>query len=220
MTVPSIIVMGTSWGGLFALETVLQSLPKEFPLPVAIVQHRMRDSEETLAMILKRYTALPVSEAEDKEDICPGHVYLAPSEYHLLVEKDHFALSLDGPVNYARPSADVLFESAAETHGTGVIGVIMTGAGRDGALGLAKIKQRGGMTVVQDAAAECNDMPKAAIAASIVDRILPLEKIGPFLVETCCAKPEKGTGPICRNGPQGASHKLDLSPLQASGTVE
>jgi len=96
----------------------------------------------------------------------------------------------------------------------------MTGTGRDGALGLAKIKQCGGLTVVQDGAAECNDMPKAAIAASTVDRILPLEKIGPFLVETCCAKQEKGTGPICRNGPQGASHKLDLSPFPASGGVE
>ena len=92
---PGIIVMGTSWGGLFALETVLQSLPKGFPLPVAIVQHRMPDSKETLGMILQRYSALPVSEAEDKEHICPGHVYLAPSEYHLLVEKDCFALSLE-----------------------------------------------------------------------------------------------------------------------------
>ena len=115
------------------------------------------------------------------------------------------------PVNFARPSVDVLFESAAETYGRGVIGVIMTGAGRDGALGLARIKQRGGLTVVQDAAAECTDMPKAAIAASTVDRILPLEKIGPFLVETCGA--EKATGPICRNGPEGPSHTLDLSPF-------
>jgi two-component system, chemotaxis family, protein-glutamate methylesterase/glutaminase len=226
--VDHIVVMGASLGGLKALETVLADLPADFPMAIAIVQHRKADAEQTLATLLGKRCVLPVSEADDKQEIRPGHIYLAPSEYHLLVEKDHFALSLEEPVNFARPSVDVLFESAAETYGTGVIGVIMTGTGRDGAWGLAAIKEHGGLTVVQDiATAEGDGMPKAALAASTVDRILPLERIGPFLVETCCAEREKGTGPICRNGPQAgtdaqcwSSHKLDLSPFPASGIAE
>jgi two-component system, chemotaxis family, protein-glutamate methylesterase/glutaminase len=187
--VDHIVVMGASLGGLKALETVLACLPADFPMAVAIVQHRKADIEQMLAMLLEQRCTLPVSEAEDKEEILAGHVYLAPSEYHLLVEKDYFALSLEEPVNFARPSVDVLFESAAETYGTGVIGVILTGTGHDGAQGLATIKHHGGLTVVQDAAtAEGNGMPKAALAASTVDHILPLENIGPFLVEACCEK--------------------------------
>ncbi len=186
-----IVVMGASLGGLRALETVLASLPAEFPLPVVIVQHRKTDAEETLVALLKEHCPLPVSEAEDKVEICAGQVYLAPGDYHLLVEDGNFALSTEEPVHFARPSIDMLFESAAETFGRGVIGVILTGTGNDGALGLARIKQRRGLTVVQEPeSADSEGMPKAAVAASAVDCVLPLEGIGPFLVETCCSAVE------------------------------
>ena len=186
-----IVVMGASLGGLRALETVLAGLPQQFPLPVVIVQHRKTDAEETLVALLEQHCGLPVSEAEDKLEICPGQVYLAPGDYHLLVEDGSFALSTEEPVHFARPSIDMLFESAAETCGRGVIGVVLTGTGNDGALGLARIKQRGGLTVVQEPeSADSDGMPKAAVAASAVDRVLPLDEIGPFLVETCCSLAE------------------------------
>ena len=141
-----LIVIGTSWGGLRALKVLLSGLPKQFSVPIAIVQHRHKDSDNTLTLFLRRHSALPVEEAEDKAAIVPGQVYLAPADYHLLVEggdavtQPYFALSTEAPVLYARPSIDVLFESAADAYAEGVVGVILTGASQDGARGLAKIK--------------------------------------------------------------------------------
>ena len=127
-----------------------------------------------------------MAEAEDKEAIVPGRVYLAPAGYHLLVEDEHFALSTEPPVWYARPSIDVLFESAAEARGAQVIGVILSGANADGARGLAFIKRCGGIAVVQDpATAESSAMPNAALSATETAEILPLEEIAPFLVRVC-----------------------------------
>jgi two-component system, chemotaxis family, protein-glutamate methylesterase/glutaminase len=180
--VHKIVVVGISLGGLKALAVLLRGLPPDFMLPVAIVQHRHKDSDRSLDTFLQEYCALPISEVEDKVPIRPGHVYLAPADYHLLVERDGFALSTEAPVWYARPSIDVLFESAADAYGAFAVGVIMTGASQDGALGLAAIKARGGLAVVQEpATAECRVMPDAAIAATTVDCILPLEEIAPFL---------------------------------------
>src|SRR4030095_481948 len=131
--------------------------------------------------ILQRHSALPVGEAEDKEVIRAGHVYLSPANYHLLVEEGHFALSTDGAIADGSLSIDVLFESAAATYEEGVIGVVLTGANTDGAQGLAKIKEHGGLSVVQEpSTAESSIMPKAAMAASVVDRVLPLSEIAPF----------------------------------------
>lgn len=176
-----LVVIGASLGGLQALETLLAGLPQAFPLPVVVVQHRHKDSNDLVAL-LQRYSLLPVSEVEDKEEIRPGQVYLAPADYHLLIEAGHFALSLEASVGYARPSIDVLFESAAEAYAERVIGVILTGASQDGAQGLAKIKASGGLTVVQSpATAEGQVMPAAAIAATQVDQILPLSEIALFL---------------------------------------
>lgn len=188
-----LVVIGTSLGGLHALEVLLAGLPKSFPLPVAIVQHRYKAADSTLATLLQRYSAMQVKEPEDKEAIVPGQIYLAPADYHLLVEAGlsqgivpYFALSTEAPVAYARPSIDVLFESAADAYTQKVIGVILTGANDDGAQGLAKIKTRGGMTIVQEpATAEVPVMPEAAIAASRVNSILPLADIAPFLVNLC-----------------------------------
>lgn len=179
-----LIVVGTSLGGLRALEVMLAGLPKTFPLPIAIVQHRYKSSDSALRILLQQHSALQVKEPEDKEAIVPGHVYLAPANYHLLVEPGSFALSTEAPVSYARPSIDVLFESAADAYMQRVIGVVLTGANNDGAQGLTKIKTKGGLTIVQEPnTAESSIMPEAAIATvGEVNRVLPLAEIAPFLV--------------------------------------
>lgn len=182
----AIVVIGTSLGGLRALQVLLAGLPKDFPLSVAIAQHRHRNSDETLSLFLQQHCALPVTEAEDKETILPGRVYLAPADYHLLVEGARFALSTEAPVCYARPSIDVLFESAAEAYGEKAIGAILTGASSDGSQGLLQIKRRGGLAVVQEpTTAEAKTMPNAAIAAVSVDWIVPLGEIAPLIVQLC-----------------------------------
>lgn len=189
-----LVVIGTSLGGLRALEVVLPGLPKNFPASVAIVQHRHKDSQHTLSTLLQQYTDLPLKEPDDKEVILPGHIYLAPTDYHLLVEAPHhaasqeqrryFALSTEAPVEYARPSIDVLFQSAADAYAEKVIGVILTGSNQDGAQGLAKIKAHGGLAVVQaPVTAESITMPEAAIKVTAPNWILPLSEIAPFVVK-------------------------------------
>jgi two-component system, chemotaxis family, protein-glutamate methylesterase/glutaminase len=183
-----IVVVGCSMGGMNALGLVLGSLPKEFPLPMVVVQHRYRTSNEGLPAYYRRHAQIDVVDADDKQWLRPGCAYLAPANYHLLIEKaegrGELNLSVDDAVAYSRPSIDVLFESAAEAYGAGVIAVILTGANSDGTRGAMRIKRRGGFVVVQDpATAEAPAMPQAAIDGVRVDRILPLERIGPFLVE-------------------------------------
>lgn len=178
-----LVVIGASMGGLRALQTVLSALPATFAAPVAIVQHRGNDADETLTMLLQRKSAMPVVEAEDKQTLEAGYVYLAPPDYHLLVEPGHFALSTGDPVGHARPSIDVLFESAADAYGARAVGVILTGASDDGAQGLGRIHARGGLTIVQDpATAEAPMMPAAARAAVPEAKVLSLEEIGAFLI--------------------------------------
>lgn len=178
-----LVVVGTSLGGFEAIERLLRSLPKEFRLPVAIVQHRSIDSDR-MSEILQRKTGFTILECEDKQPILPGIIYLAPPDYHLLVEPGMFSLSCEGPVSYARPSIDVLFESAADSYREKVIGIILTGANRDGARGAEKIKQRGGYLIVQEpASAESAVMPKAAINITKPDQILDITEIGRFLAE-------------------------------------
>ena len=185
--------IGASWGGLHAVSTVLSSLCREdLRAAVVIAQHRSADSlDGALPDLLGGVTAVAVRDASDKEPIEPGTIYVAPPDYHLLVEGRHFALTTDERVQYARPSIDVLFETAAEAYGPATLGVVLTGANADGAAGLRAIRKRGGMTVVQDpATAERAAMPAAALAATAVDAVLPLEEIGPFLVRYCCATRE------------------------------
>jgi two-component system chemotaxis response regulator CheB len=185
-----LVVMGASLGGFDALKIVLGALPSTFPVPVAIVQHQSVGSGSELATLLQRYTPLPIREANDKDTLQPGRVYLAPPSYHLLVDQDGLALSVDAPVLYARPSIDVLFESAADVYGPATIGVVMTGTSRDGAAGLARIKQRGGTTIVEDpATALKRTMPDAALASTDVDWTLPLAEIGTRLAILCAASP-------------------------------
>ena len=182
-----LIVVGASWGGLRAVGRLLETLPDELDVPLAIVQHRASERRQTdLAGLLQLHVARPVREVGDKEPIERGVVYLGPPDYHLLVERGRFALSIDARVNYARPSVDVLFESAADAYGPAAIGVVLTGANEDGAAGLARIKEAGGVAIVQDPkTAERARMPEAAIAATSADMILPLEEMAPFLLGLC-----------------------------------
>jgi len=177
------VVIGVSAGGVEALSVILVRLPAEFFFPIIIVQHRHPSSDDFLVCLLNEKCKTKVEQADEKENIVPGIVYIAPANYHLMVEEDRtFSLSVDEHVNYTRPSIDVLFETAADVYRERLVGVVLTGANSDGSQGLRKIKELGGMTVVQDpATAEAAFMPKSAIAATKVDHIIPLEEIGPFL---------------------------------------
>ena len=177
--------MGTSAGGLYALSFLLEKLPVEFSLPVIIVQHRMNDKQELLEEILQMKCSLPVKQADEKETIVSGVVYLAPPGYHLLIETDRtFSLSVDRPVSYSRPSIDVLFETAAYAYREGLIGIILTGSNRDGAEGISTVSKCGGLTIAQDPEeAQYPSMPAAAIATRSVRRIFTLEEISNFLLK-------------------------------------
>jgi two-component system chemotaxis response regulator CheB len=179
-----LIVIGSSWGGLAALEQLIGALPREFRTPIAIAQHRAADSGSgALQEMLTRRSHHVVCEPSDKDPIEPGCAYIAPADYHLLVEDYGFALSTDGAVHYSRPSIDVLFESAADVYGERLIGIVLTGANDDGAYGLMRIRRRGGVTIAQDpGTAERPEMPAAAIATGAVQHVLPLDEIAQMLV--------------------------------------
>jgi two-component system, chemotaxis family, protein-glutamate methylesterase/glutaminase len=171
-----IVVVGTSWGGLAALRALVAGLPGDFPLPVALVQHRHRSSDGLLSRLLQELTPLPVCEAEDKMAIVPGQIVVAPADYHLLLEEGYYTLTTDAPVRFSRPSIDVTFSSAADVFAERTLGVVLTGANDDGAAGLRRIVARGGLAVVEDpASAESRAMPAAALAAvpDAVVRALP-----------------------------------------------
>jgi two-component system chemotaxis response regulator CheB len=179
-----IVVVGTSWGGLAALRELIAGLPREFVLPVVVVQHRHRESGTLLATLLQDHSALRVSEAEDKAPITPGAVHVAPADYHLLVEEGFFSLTMEAPVAFSRPSIDVTFASAADVYGGGVVGVVLTGANADGARGLRRIADRGGLALVQmPATAESPAMPAAALHEVPEARALTLYEIGAALTE-------------------------------------
>jgi two-component system chemotaxis response regulator CheB len=181
----SLIAVGGSWGGLTAVRRLLEGLPHELDVPFAIVLHRAAESSGVTGL-LQPSTHLRVVEADDKQPIEAGHVYVAPADYHLLVERGAFALSTDARVQYARPSIDVLFASASDAYRAAVVGIVLTGANVDGAEGLARIKAAGGVAIVQSPdEAERRAMPEAAIAATAADAVLPVEEIGPFLHGLC-----------------------------------
>jgi two-component system chemotaxis response regulator CheB len=183
-----VIVIGCSLGGMHALERVFSALPKNFAAPIVVVQHRHKFSNEGLPTYLRRHAQIEVVDADDKQWLEPGTAYLAPADYHLLVEKGELSLSTEAAVAHSRPSIDVLFESAADSYRDRVVGVVLTGSNADGAKGAQKIKRSGGFVIAQDPkTAEAPAMPQATIDAVRVDRILPLERIGPFLVELCRA---------------------------------
>ncbi len=180
-----LIVMGASFGGMKAFNTILPQLPETFDVPIAIVQHLGQHSNDYLIDHLNEVCRVKVKEADEKENLRPGVVYFAPADYHLLVEDDlTLSLSVEAKVNFSRPSIDVLFESAALALREDVIGIILTGANNDGSFGLKKIKDNHGLTIVQKPeTAKARAMPQAAIESLNVDHIISLAKLGPFLVE-------------------------------------
>jgi two-component system chemotaxis response regulator CheB len=179
----SVVVVGTSWGGLAALTKLLGDLPADFGIPVVVVQHRSKDSERLLVQLLQDATELNVCEIEDKDPLRPGTVHVAPANYHVLIEDGYASLTVEEPVRFSRPSIDVMFSSAADTYGAAAIGVVLTGANEDGARGLAHIVKRGGVALVQDPkTAEIPIMPQAAIREVPTGEVLQLETLGPRLV--------------------------------------
>jgi two-component system chemotaxis response regulator CheB len=179
-----IVVVGTSWGGLSALRELIAGLPAAFALPIVIVQHRHRQSDHLLTSLLQDRTELCVAEVEDKAPIAPGSIYVAPADYHLLVEAGYFSLSTDDPVRFSRPSIDVTFQSAADTYAERSVGVVLTGANADGADGLKRIFDRGGLAFVQlPATAESPTMPAAALACVPKAKVLTIQEISRALVD-------------------------------------
>ncbi len=177
------VVIGASCGGMAALARIFSHLPAGYPLPVLVAQHLHPQQDDGFFLHLGERCPLPVKAADEKEVIAGGHIYFAPPNYHLLVEKDlTLALSVDERVQFSRPSVDVLFASAAEAYGSRLVGVVLTGANNDGADGLRMIKERGGLAVAQDPATAVADcMPRAAIAAVAVDQVLAVDEIGRLL---------------------------------------
>lgn len=177
------IVIGVSAGGLNALSLILPQLPADYGHPVIIVQHRTQDDDQFLSDHLNSISEIFVKEAEPGEPIRPAHVYIAPPGYHLLVEREKtFSLNLDGKVNHAIPSIDVLFESAATAYEHKLVGIILTGANSDGCNGLARIKSYGGLTITQDASTAASPfLPQMAARLVEVDHVLSLDAIATFL---------------------------------------
>lgn len=177
------IAIGGSLGSSEALHKVLAQLPANFPDPILVVLHRHRESDATLLRMISKGVILPVTEAEDKEPLAPGKVYLCPPDYHLLVDRGCVALSTDPLVNHARPALDVLFESVAEWYGPRAVAVVLTGSGSDGAAGARRVAAAGGTVIVQEpATAEAPWMPAAALAAAPSAHVRPLLRIAEELV--------------------------------------
>lgn len=188
---PLLMAVGASAGGLHALREIAAGLPTDFAAAVAVVQHRSRESS-LLCELLQDCCPLPVHEVVDKMDLVGGTVYVAPPDYHLLVEDGGaaFSLSMDAPVRFSRPSIDVFFGSAADVLGASVVGVVLTGANADGAAGLRAIVDAGGRAVVQAPhTAEVPMMPRASIAAVPEARVLPLDAIAAHLVRLAAPRP-------------------------------
>lgn len=182
-----LVVIGLSSGGVELLMRFVPDLPAHFPVPVVICLHASASTTAALCELLGERAALQVLEAEDKGHLRAGAVYLAPGGYHLHVERDgSCSLSLDAPEKYARPSIDVLFESAAHAFRERLIAVVLTGANDDGAEGAKRVKALGGCVIVQDPAdAQAPQMPLAALANVNADHIIGAREVGPLLVQLC-----------------------------------
>lgn len=185
-----LVVIGGSWGGLDVLRTILAGLPADFPAAVVIAQHRSPESHPTAFRdLLGAVTRLRVCEADDKDALAPGQVHVAAPDYHLLVDEGRLALSTDEPVQYARPSIDVLFTTAAESYRERCIGVVLTGANADGAEGLRRIVELGGDAVVQSPdTAVMTEMPRAALEAVPNAHVAAPGAISPLLVSLVGAR--------------------------------
>lgn len=179
----SAIVVGTSSGGMDALASLIPMLPKNFSLPIIVVQHLSPTSDDYLSQYLNELSPINVKEAHDKQKFFSGNVYIAPSNYHLLIEREGvFSLSVDDKNQWSRPSIDILFKSAADAYEEKLIGVLLTGGNADGRDGLKSIKEAGGLIIAQDPSQAATPyMPQEAINSFPVDHILGLNEIGVFL---------------------------------------
>jgi len=179
------IVIGVSSGGMTALKFIFSALPAGFSIAIIIVQHISAHSDNEWIKLLNNKSNVTVKEADEKEKIVSGTSYIAPANYHLLIENNKtFSLTIDERVNFARPSIDVLFESAAEAYKDKLIGIVLTGSNNDGTKGIKRIKELGGMVIIQDPkTAESSIMPASAIAVVQPDYILSLEKIVQLLIK-------------------------------------
>ena len=179
-----IVALASSAGGVTALRGFLSKLPADLPVPVVVVQHLDPRHETVIAEVIGRHSALVVKVAEAEESVCPGVVYVAPPDHHLLVNaQGTLALSHTALVHFVRPSADLLFESVAGAFGAGVIACVLTGTGSDGAMGVSAVKSRGGTVIVEDPdTAEFRGMPEAAVATGVADFVLPLGEIPAVVV--------------------------------------
>ncbi len=194
-SVPRLVVVAASAGGLVALETFLSHLPKSFPAPLVIVLHLSPDHRSMMAEVLGRYTDMRVKQVEEGDTLRAGTVYCAPPDFHVLVTDERkLTLTHTVQVQYVRPSADALFESAAQVYGAGVVAVVLSGTGRDGKNGVEVVKERGGVTLAQDeASAQHFGMPKASIETGVVDFVLPLEELATKVLELTSSNPEPDT---------------------------
>lgn len=179
-----LVALAASAGGLNALSEVLSGLPANFPAATVVVQHLDPNHRSLMVDILNRRTVLPVEQAKQGDRLCPGVIYIAPPNYHTLVNSDGtFDLSQSARVQFVRPSADCLFESVAVSYGKRAIAVVLTGSGKDGSTGIQAIKQQGGLVIAQDkASAQYFSMPEAAIRTGMVDFVLPLAEISTKLI--------------------------------------
>jgi two-component system chemotaxis response regulator CheB len=191
----SVVGIGTSWGGLAALTKLLGDLPADFSIPIVVVQHRSPDSDRLLGQLLQDATDLSVCEIEDKDELQPGTVHLAPANYHVLIEEGYVSLTIEEPVRFSRPSIDVMLTSAADTYRSAAIGVVLTGANEDGARGLAHIVKHGGRALVQNPkTAEIPIMPASAVRAVPTAEVLSLDGLVSRLIELSADQAKVGAG--------------------------
>jgi two-component system chemotaxis response regulator CheB len=182
MSLADIVVVGSSLGGVRALETLLGALPPSFAPPVVVAQHRRAHGTSSLDRLIGSSSALPVEEVADRQTLQPSRVYLAPADYHVIVQRGQLTLSTEAPVSYARPSIDVLFDSASHAYRERVVGVVLTGASADGAAGAAEIVRRGGQVIVQDPqTAESSIAPRATLARTKAATVGTVEALAQWL---------------------------------------
>ena len=183
MTQFDIVVIGASAGGLSALEVILRGLDADINIPIVIVQHLSPDSGDAIVNLLKKYSNIVLSEPEDKEILKCNHIYLAPADYHVMIEKNRtISLNLGPKENFCRPSIDVLFETASEVFFEKTLGVILTGANKDGTKGCIAIKKFSGIVIAQEPTeALISVMPLGPIEAGVVDYVLTLKEISKML---------------------------------------
>lgn len=178
-----LVIIGGSAGSIDVLIRIIPQLKTDLPFAIVIVLHRKNTSDSFLGELFGSRTSIPVTEIEDKNEMKPGHIYIAPPDYHLLFENNgYFCLDDSEKVNYSRPSIDVAFESAAEAYGKGLTGILLSGANSDGSNGITAIKLKGGVTAVQKPEnAEVSYMPQQAILNAPVDHILETDRIAEFI---------------------------------------